>query len=44
MRERADDMAFFVMTARISPTEYYALTGYEREALLRAYKQMNRKR
>ncbi len=36
-------MAFFVLATRISPSDYYALTGYEREALLQGYKQMHRR-
>ena len=36
-------MAFFVLACRISPTDYYALTGHEREALYRAYRQAHKK-
>ena len=42
MRERADDLAFFVLAMRISPADYYDLTGYEREALIRAYRQKHK--
>tara|TARA_R110000822_G_scaffold123979_1_gene258493 strand:+ start:6156 stop:6281 length:126 start_codon:yes stop_codon:yes gene_type:complete len=39
---RADDMASFVVNIGISPTEYYSMTGYEREALIRAYEKKHK--
>ena len=36
-------MAMFVVAMNLSPTEYYNLTGYEREALIKAYKKANKK-
>jgi len=36
-------MALFVVHLGLSPTEYYKLTGYEREALISAYEKANKK-
>jgi len=36
-------MALFVVHLGLSPTEYYKLTGYERDALIKAYERANKK-
>lgn len=38
MKERADDMAWFVINAGLSPLEYKELTLTERESLIEAIK------
>lgn len=44
MRKRwADDLAAFVVTTGIAPSEYRQLTLLEREAIIAAHKRANRK-
>jgi hypothetical protein len=44
MEERAKDLAFAVLEFGISPSEYWNLTTYERDALVALYKRKNKKR
>lgn len=43
MEGRANDLAFAVLEFGISPTEYWNLTTYERDALIALYKKKHKK-
>jgi hypothetical protein len=43
MEERAKDLAFAVLEFGLSPTEYWNLTSYERDALVAMYKKKNKR-